>query len=445
MSETNLIKQIKTITIIALPLMAAFLAQKGIQITDTIMLGWLGTNQLAAGALGVAIFLTCGTFGLGTLSSVGIFVARARGQETHDEIPLILQQGIIMVFIMALPLMLLIWHLPAILLKFNQDPAVIKQVALLVHGLIWGFPGFLLFFVFREFIAAFALTRIIMLVCLFSVPLTFIGNYIFIYGKFGFPNLGIAGIGYVGAAIYWLIFMSLFSYYKLNSQLKKYIQFSSFKLDLEKILAMFRLGTPSGVILVLDAGMFSIAAVMMGSFSSAALAGHQIAIICASTVFAIAFSISMATALQVGYAAGANDFVTAKRFAWIGLSLGLIITLVIALFFIFIPGLFVKIFLNRQVSNYSTVKYYAYQLLMIAGIFQFFDTLQITLNGILKGIKDTFVPMLYYIACYWIIGLGSAYYLAFHTSLKAFGVWWGLTVGIISIAAVLFIRFLKKF
>ena len=143
--------------------------------------------------------------------------------------------GLCIALFLSLPCMLIIWFAPYFLTKMGEDPNVVKNVILLLHGLVWGFPGFLLFLVLREFISAFSLTRIIMFVALGSLPLTFSLNYLLINGKYGFPKLGIAGIGYAGACIMWFMFLCLFIYSKKNITIKNYISFSGFQFDSKSI------------------------------------------------------------------------------------------------------------------------------------------------------------------------------------------------------------------
>jgi len=439
------LSEIKIITLTALPLMAAFLAQKGMQLIDTVMLGWIGPQALAAGALGTAMFMIGLTFCLGALSAVGIFIARARGAKQHNEISDNLQSGICLALVLALPCMIIIWYSPQLLLALGEDPRVVENTMLLLHGLVWGFPGFLLFLVFREFIASFELARVVMTVCVLSLPLTFVANYGLMYGTYGLPVLGIAGIGYAGAVIMWLMFFSLFFYSKKHPVLKIHVVAMQWcRFDAQKMRAMFIVGAPSGLLLVLDTGMFAIAAIMIGHFGVEALAAHQIAMQWVTIAYAVPVGVSMATALQVSHSAGANNMVQGKRYAYIGLSMGLLLSAVIALVFIFAPSLLANLFLEKSDPQYHKIYQYALTFLAIGAFFQSVDALQVILNGALRGIKDTFIPMLLSIVCYWGLGVSGAYYLTFYTSLAASGIWYGLTIGILSAALMLFLRFYKR-
>ena len=378
------------------------------------------------------------------MSAVGIYIARAKGAGDFRDIKSSLQHGLLLAVLLSLPCMFIIWYAPNLLLAIGEDPLVVRNAILLLHGLVWGFPGFLLFLVLREFISAFALTPAVMFVALGSIPLTFAANYCLIYGKFGLPPLGIAGIGYAGAGVMWFMPLCLFLYCKNHSLLKNHISYKLFQFDRGKMQDILHIGAPSGILLILESGMFLFAAIIMGYFGVDALAAHQIALQCASMAYAIPFALSMAIAMQVGHAAGSKDFEQAERSAFLGLAVGLILTIITASFFIFAREKLIGIFLTGKEENYKAVTQLASTLLIIAGIFQCFDGIQAIANGALRGLKDTLIPMLLSIGCYWILGVGSAYYFAFHTRLGAAGIWYGLTLGLSSIGIILTLRLLRK-
>jgi MATE family multidrug resistance protein len=431
------IQDIKSTFVIVLPLMAAFLAQKGMQFIDTVMMGWLGPEALAAGAIGTSIFITNLVFCVGTLSSVGIFIARAKGENNTQEITDNLQNGVWLALFLSLPCMAVMWFAPDLLR--NEDKEVIHNTALLLHGLSLGMPGELLFLVFREFISAFFLTRIIMIVTILSIPLTFALNYILIYGKWGFPALGVSGIGYAGSMVMWFMFFSLLLYSLYNRHLKNHLHFKIFEWSLIKIKDMLFIGIPSGIFFLLESAFFLSAIIMMEHFGVIALAGFQIAIQCESIVYAIPLSISMATALQVSHAIGSGEEHRIKSIAIQNFSLGLLFSIAVVIAFVFFPEFFIKMFLTDP-SHYIKTIQIAVSFLIISAFFQCFDAIQAIANGMLRGLKDTFVPMLLSVGCYWLIGIASSYYLAFHTSLGPKGIWYGISIGIGSLGIVLMLR-----
>ncbi len=436
--------EVKSIIIIALPLMAAFLAQRGMQFIDTVMMGWIGPTALAAGALGTALFSTALIFCMGVLSAIGVFIVRTKGSDHMSDIPAIMQHGFYLALILALPCMLIIWFVPLFLLKIGEEPTLVADTALLLHGLVWGFPGFLFFLVLREFISAFSLTLVVMIISLFAIPLTFAANYILIYGKAFFPALGIAGIGYGGAIVMWFMCFSLLIYGKNHALLKKYLIFKSFYFDRKKMSDLLHIGMPSGALFLLEAGMFLATTILMGYFGVKALAAHQIALQCVNVAYTLPVALSMATALQVGHAAGAKNFLQAKQTTLLCLTLVVLTSAVVAIIFIALAHPIVNLFLERGENPFSAVDSLAIAFLHIAALFLCFDGLQSVANGALRGLKDTFIPMVFSIGCYWVLGVGGAYYLAMHTDLGARGIWYGLTLGLSSTAVILILRFFAK-
>ncbi len=441
MANTN---EIKSIIIIALPLMAAFLAERGMQFIDSVMMGWLGPTALAAGALGVAIFFTFIIFCMGVLSAIGVFIVREKSGGSLSNIKYIIQHGLCLALLLALPCMLIMWFVPLFLLKIGEDPGVVADTTLLLRGMVWGVPGFLLFLVLREFISAFSLTTVVMIVSLLSIPLTFVANYILIYGKYHFPAFGIAGIGYGGSVVMWFMFFCLLIYSKKQAVLKEHLILRPFQFDREKFNDMLQIGLPSGGLFLVEAGMFLATAILMGYFGVAALAAHQIAMQCTNIAYAIPIALSIATALRVGHAAGAKDFAQAKHTALISFRIALLISAVIVVIFIYESDFLVAIFLEKGARDYKAVHRFAVLFLSIAAFFLCFDAMQSVANGALRGLRDTFIPMLFSIGCYWVLGIGSAYYLSMHTYWGAAGIWYGLVFGLGSTATLLMLRFFRK-
>ncbi len=438
------LQQIKITTQLTLPLLAAFLAQKGMQLIDTIMMGWIGPEALAAGALGTAIFMTVTMFCRGIISAAGIFIVRARGAAQSDEIKSYLQQSVYLALLLSIPCMLTLWAVPSILIILGQQPAIVIKTKALLYGLVWGVPGFMLFLVYREFISAFSLIRIVMVVTLGSLPLTFMANYLLIYGKLGLPALGITGIGCATALVMWFMFFCLWIYSKKHPNLKPYVTAKRLPLEWRKIIDLLRIGVPSGISAVLDSLMFLAAAMMVGYFGVVALASFQIAMQWVSIAFNVPLALGIITSLQIGHAIGSGDAIQAKRAASVGLAMTLIISVILVMPFFLAPEALVRVFLSTSEPGYQQILATAASFLAVAALFQCFDALQVVTNAILRGYKDTMMPMVYNLGCYLLIGIGGGYYLSFHTTIGAIGVWYGLTLAICSAAILLLWRFFSR-
>lgn len=425
-------KEIKTFVILCAPLAAAFLAQKGMQFIDTLMMGWIGPQALAAGALATNIFVTILVFCRGILSMIGISIVHARASAQVRDIQSLLHQAGYLALVMSIPAMLLAWQAPFYLVAMGQDPAVAADAQRLLQGLVWGMPGFLLFYVLREFISAFALARAVMIVAFISIPLTFAGNYVLIYGKLGFPALGVAGIGYATAAVCWFMFGSLLFYCQKQSILKQYISWQFSKPDFAQLKALWVTGFGSGVIFVLDTATFLTAALLTGHFGVTALAAYQIAFQCTSIAYNLPLAVSIVTALEVGHAYAIKNLALAKRVIYLGLSTGLAISVILSILFVCAPRQIVHLFLPNS-AHLSNIFSTAQLFLLAASLILCVDGAQLIIIGALRGFKDTFWPMLMSVVCYLLIGVTFAYLLSFHTSLGALGIWFGLFLGIASL------------
>lgn len=423
---------IKLFIKLCLPLVAAFLAQKGMQFIDTLMMGWIGPNALAAGALATNIFVTILVFCRGVLSTVGVAIVHARSDAQENEIQSLLHQATYLAIGLSIPAMLLAWQAPFYLVAMGQNPVVAADAQRLLQGLTWGIPGFLLFYVMREFISAFARARAIMIVAFISIPLTFAGNYALIYGKLGFPALGVAGIGYATAAVCWFMFACLLFYCCQQSLLKRYISWKFHKINFTQLKELWVAGVASGIIVVLDMITFLAAALMTGYFGVLSLAAYQIALQCTSIAYNLPLAVSIVTALEVGHAYAAKNLEKAKQIVYLGLSTGLIISAALSILFICFPRPIVYLFLPHTVHLNNLIGP-AQLFLIVASLLLCFDGGQTIIIGALRGLKDTYTPMLMSVVCYLFVGLISAYLLSFHTKLGAVGVWYGLFLGIFSL------------
>jgi MATE family multidrug resistance protein len=216
------------------------------------------------------------------------------------------------------------------------------------------------------------------------------------------------------------------------------------QIDFRMLIDMLSVGIPSGLICVLDSGMFAVGTFMMASFGVIVLAAQSIAMQMASVMYAIPFGLSMAVALSVGNAIGAKDFKKAKQIGYLGLGLGFIAAILISIFFVGFPDMIIHMFLKENVADFQEIQQLATNLFMIAAVFQTFDMMQAVMNGALRGYKDTFKPFLFCTLGFWGVGIGSAYFFGFHTHFGALGVWMGLTLGLMSASVALLLRFMNK-
>ena len=426
------------------PLVAALLAQATMELVNSLMLGQLGPQALAAGVLENAIFVMVLITCVGLLNAGGVLIARHYGARQSHEITMVLSQLIYIASFLAIVGMVVLWFVPHFLLWMKQDPEIVFLTGLFLHAKLWGLLPLFLFFSFREFVSALSYTKLIMLLSLMIVPLTALANYIFMFGKWGFPEMGIQGIGYSTALMQWVLLFAILFYIFKNQKLKPYLQSGLQPLLWSKILEIFKLGIPVSLTMGFEVGLFSVTTIMMGYFGTNALAAHQIAMQCATFAFMFPLGIAQGTAIRVGQSIGEGSLLKAKYAGYVGVSLGIIIAVITAVICLSFPTILIGLFINVDEPNHAILISSAVKFLGVMALFQILDAVQVIMNGALRGLKDTFVPMCLGLLSYWISGLTSGYLLAFVYGLGGVGLWWGLGIGIGISGMLLVFRFKQR-
>jgi len=427
---------------LAVPLTIALLAQIGISLIDSIMMGYLGPQALAAGALAIGVYMLVLVFCIGLVSAVGVCVAQAKGAQNYQAISYYLQQGVYFSLLISIPMMLLLWRAAPLLLLLQQNSDVVQLTSLFLHGLIWGYPSVLLFFLLREFVSNFNKPMIIVIVSLSALPLNFVLDYGFVFGAFSLPRWGMFGIGIASSIIEWLMLFVVLIYVFREKLLRDYLWCRLRSLDFTILKELFQIGTPMGFIYLFEAGLFSVAAIMMGWIGTTALAAYQILFQYLDVAFMFFLGVAQATALRIAYHMGAKQYATLRYTLSANISLGLFLALMIALIFYFYTPALINIFIKLKHIHNDELMLLARQYFSIASLFVFFDAIQVICNNGLRGMKDTFIPMWIGLGSYWLVGIGCAYGFAFVLKLNGSGLWWGLVVGIAASATILICRWL---
>ncbi|HJO92492.1 MAG TPA: MATE family efflux transporter [Victivallales bacterium] len=438
-------KELKESSVLSLPLIAALLSQKGIGVVNTIMMGMLGIKELAAGALGDSLFSIFMAFGFGALSAVGVLIARSAGEKKDSNIGKITYNGIYLAFIFSIIFIFILWYTPQFLLLIKQNPGVVYKTKEYLHSIVWGLPALLGFFILQEFSAALNHPKVITAFSLLGIPVVAILNYIFAFGKLGFPALGIAGIGFSTAIVQWLTFIGMYIYLLYHKDIGRYLRITSTKdyLTLKYFKEILTIGCPAGFTFVLELGMLSISAIMMGYFGVVVLAAHQIVLMSTTIFCRFPLAISITTAIRVSKNVGLKKFRNANLSVYINLFCGFIICAVSCIFFFFFPEFIVNIFISSNDANFYEVLSVATILFYFGAVVLLLDSFQTILNGALRGMKDTFIPMIFCLTSYWLFGVGGSYTLAFILKLDEYGVWGGLVLGLSVSSILLYLRYLN--
>lgn len=434
-------EQFRPMMKLALPLVAAQLAQVGVEVVDTLFMGRMGGKTLAAGALAIPSILFILIVCIGIIGGMGILIARAYGEKNDAQVKEMFSAGLQLSLWLSLPSILLLALIPKLLLSMGQDPTIIEVLSTYINIILLTYPAMLLFIVLREYLNALNHPNVIMVVSVIAIPLNALGNWLLGFGKFGLPNLGIAGIGWATFLSQWLIVSILFLYIFLKNDLRAHLpRWQLLNKQLKPIKEIVALGLPMGLQGLFEVGLFSITAVMMGFFGQDALAAHQISVQCVTVTFVFFLGISQACSIRMNHCIGAKQYADAESSIYMGLFLNTTISIITATMYWGCPVFFANLYVDIQLPHHAAIVNHTIQFLAIAGLFQIIDALQVTASGVLRGFKDTKIPMLLGISSFWIFGLGSGYYLTFTRNIGSTGLWWGIAIGIGVSAAVLLTR-----
>jgi MATE family multidrug resistance protein len=432
---------------LAAPIVATQLAQVSIMTVDVLMMGWLGAEALAAGAVGSNLFFMVLVFGFGICMATAPLAAQAIGRRLHlvREVRRSVHQGFWAAALLSVPATALLAHAGDLLLLLRQDRAIAAEAHAYTVALMWGLFPALGFMVLRQFIAALQRPRAALAIQALAVVLNAVGNWLLMFGHWGFPALGVVGAGIASALANWIAFALLLGFVLLDRRMRRFRLLDGFwRRDLERLREVFRLGLPIAATLLLEVSVFAAAVYMLGAIDTAQLAAHQIAIQCAALTFMVPFGLAQAATVRVGIAAGAGDRAGVGRAGWTAflLGLGFMSTTAIALYALRLP--IVGLFLDPGDAANQRVVAYAVEFLAVAALFQVFDGSQTIAMGALRGLKDTAVPLLIAGFGYWGVGFTVCWIGAFALDLGGLGIWLGLALGLAVVAVLASLRFAAR-
>jgi MATE family multidrug resistance protein len=435
---------------LAAPLAVAQVAQMAMGVTDTVLLGSLGSGALAAGGLGAGLFFTTILLLQGVLSAVAVLVAQARGAGRPERAPAVFRTGLLLVALLTAPAFLLLSYAEPILLALGEPPDLARDVGRYESVLRWGVPGGLIGLgLMRAFLPAIDRPRVILWVTLAAVGVNGLLNYGLIHGAWGLPRLGLIGSATATAATLWGTALSLLAVVHLAPSLRRWSVPSRApgqgRTPILPLLGeLLRVGLPVGVTYGVEVTLFLAAGLLAGLISTAALAAHQIALNVASFAFMVPFALAQAANVRVGFWTGARRPAEARRAGFVAIGLGAGFMTITGVTMLAAPRMLVGLYLDMGDPGNAETVHIAVTLLFIAAAFQIVDGVQAVAAGGLRGLRDTRTPMLLAAFGYWGIGFTSGYALAFGFGAGAPGLWWGLAIGLAVVAALLTLRFHRR-
>jgi MATE family multidrug resistance protein len=430
----------RAILALGLPLIGGHLAQVAIGVTDTVMLGWYGVDALAAVTLGSTYFFVIFIFGSGFAWAVMPMVASfaASGDETGlrraTRMGLWLSLGF---GLLALPSM--IWSEP-ILRQMGQGDAIAQDASAYLSLMGFGILPALLVMVLKSYLAALERTQVVLWITVLSAGVNALANYALIFGNWGTPELGIRGAAIASIATQSFSLLGVVLYARFA--LPQHALFRRlWRADPQMLARVFRLGLPIGLTSLSEVGLFAASAVMMGWLGTATLAAHGIAVQLASVTFMVHLGLSNVATIRAGNAHGRKDPERMDRGARVvtGLSLGFAVATIVL--FLALPEPLLSLFMQQDDPQRPAILAIGVGLLAMAALFQLVDGIQVISLGLLRGVQDTRVPMIFAAVSYWGIGVPASYLFGFALGFGGIGVWLGLVVGLAFAALFLSGRF----
>ena len=427
---------------LGIPLIGAQLAQLGINITDVFIMGRLGTPELAAMVLASQYFFTLFIFGSGFSTAVVPLAAQAFAQGDQIMVRRAVRMGLWVVIGFATLTAPAIWYAEDVLLFAGQDPHLARLAGHYLHIAGWSMIPGLGFMVLRSFLSAVGHAGVILYVTLTILIFNAVFAYGLVLGHFGLPALGMFGASIVALAANVLGLLLTIVYIQRVEALRAYELFVRFwRVDMHVLWEVFRLGLPISLAILAEVSLFTVASLLMGWIGTVELAAHGIALQWASLAFMIPLGLAQAATVRVGIAVGAQDHQALVRASIVIVVISMSCSVIGGLIFAFYPLQLASLYLDQSKPDAAAVLAYAGSLVVIAGIFQLVDGLQAIAAGLLRGIRDTAVPMVLALIAYWPVGFLLAYVLAFHFGYGGVGVWIGFLCGLLTASVLLLGRY----
>ncbi|HEX9159701.1 MAG TPA: MATE family efflux transporter [Rhizomicrobium sp.] len=428
---------------LAAPLVMTQLSQMAIMTTDVVMLGRLGKTALASAALGNTVFFFTWLVGCGPVAAVAPMIAHILGANPKDRAGVrnAVRMGFWSVLILSVPLITLLLFTRPILLLLGQRPELAAGAGRFTAMLCWGLPFSLGYQVLRNFSTALSRPRASMYVMAAAILFNGIGDYALIFGHFGLPRLGLVGAGLASACSYAFGFFAMICVVHVMPELARFRVLRRFhRPHFRKLMEVFRLGMPIGLTMIFEAMLFNAATLIMGTFGTATVAAHQIALNVPSITFMVPLGIGMAATIRVGLAAGAGDGDALRRAGYAALLMGAGFMTVTGILLWLFPGDIASLYFADDVRNADVIAL-AVVFLRVAAAFQVFDGLQVVGAMSLRGLKDAHMPMWIAGLSYWLGGFPVCLWLAFGRHMQGLGIWIGLATGLFFAAALMCGRF----
>jgi multidrug resistance protein, MATE family len=435
----NIKKEIQEFLKLAIPLASAQVAQSATGFADTIMMGRLGQETLAAGGLASLTFVALLNSAGGIVMGVSPLVAAAYGAGNKTRIEQLARQGLWLSLLLTIPITIAIAHFDTWMRQLGQAQTTVTLANTYLDIMLWGFFPAIGFAMLRGVVSGLSQAQPIMAIVIAGTLFNIAGNYVLGFGKFGFGRMEIAGLALSSILSLWGMFFALVIYILRQEQLRKYRIFQEWhRIKPPVIKELVRIGLPIGISIALEVGLFTIITYLMGVLGTEVLAAHQIVFQTIMVIFMVPLGMSFAMTARVGQWFGQQNLKGATEAGIIGIAIGVAFMILMSIALLMFPKQVVGLYLDLNNPDNTKVLTLALPMLTVAAIIQVLDGLQKTTMGALYGLQDTRVPMLLSFPAFWGVGLTSGYILGFPLGLGGVGLWIGQSIGV-AIAAFIFL------
>ncbi|HXB22063.1 MAG TPA: MATE family efflux transporter [Candidatus Solibacter sp.] len=426
---------------LAAPLVLSELGWLSMNVVDTIMVGHLPDSATAIGAVsvGTILFYCVAIFGSNIMLGLDTLVSQAFGAGKLEECHRVFFNALYLALALSPALMIFILAWLPFLDRLGIAPSVVELTVPFLKALTWSALPLALYFVLRRYLQGMGIVKPVAFALVSANLVNLLGNWVFVYGHLGFRAFGVVGSGWSTfvSRVYMVVFLVIAVLY-YDRHRSAGLWHASRRVELKRIRELLRLGLPAAFQFLLEISAFTAATVLIARLGAVPLAGHQIALNVASLTFMVPLGVSSAAAVRVGQAIGAGNMSGAVRSGWMAILFGVAFMSCSALVLICFPGAIARIYSSQpEVIRAGT------SLLLVAGIFQLFDGLQVVIAGALRGAGNTRTPMLVHLLGYWMIGVPLGATLCFKAGWGATGFWAGLCLALILIGSILVLAWMR--
>lgn len=446
MTLTDYTKEFNYNLKLAYPIILGMLGHTMVAFVDNVMVGQLGTAELAAVSLANSFMFIAMSLGIGFSTAITPLIAEADGEGNFEAGKSTFKHGLFLCTVISILLFLGVFIAEPILHLMKQPTEVVELAIPYLNLVAASLIPLIVFQAFKQFSDGMSMTKYPMYATLIGNVINVILNYLFIFGKFGLPELGI-----VGAAIGTLasrVIMVVYLWYLLSQHHKTrafVLNIQIFDLSKKMIKKLYGLGFPSAMQMFFEVAIFTAAIWLSGILGKNPQAANQIALNLSSMTFMVAMGLSVTAMIRVGNQKGLKRYIELRRIAFSIFMIATLFAVLFAILFFLFSGSLPNIYLDlndptKMIDNYEVITI-ASKLLLIAAVFQISDTIQVVALGALRGMQDVKIPTFMTFISYWVIGFPISYYLSLYTDYKSAGIWIGLLAGLTSSGIMLFIRF----